>query len=213
MKKLLFVIFLFLITNLSFISDFSHKEKEQTAILSFEIVRPEPIKFIVTKIKRIPEIHLYSKNDTTYTKVLNSIKKFEGLRLTSYRCPANQKTIGYGHYVAETDNVKDTITIQQADSLLTNDFSHYINYVAEKLDGLSIENKNAKILALAHFAYNVGVGTLEKSNILTLVKNNEPIDTTLLKYVHYMDKNNKFVKSDYLKQIRQYEIDLFNSVV
>ena len=44
------------------------------------------------------------------------IKKYEGCRLTAYKCPAGVYTIGYGH----TKGVKkgDTITQQQADLLL-----------------------------------------------------------------------------------------------
>lgn len=203
MKKLLLVIFLFALTNFSFISDLKNKEKEQTAI--FYIETPSPILKPIT-------INLFNYNDTTYNKVLNSIKKFEGLKLTSYNCPANQKTIGYGHYVKNTDNLSDTITLIQAEKLLMQDFNHAITFIKGRVKGLSIENNNVKILALAHFVFNVGVGTFENSSIIENIKNNIPINETLLKYIHYRNKDKQLIKSNYLKQIRQYEIDLFNSV-
>lgn len=209
MKKLLLVIFLFVLTNLSFIPDLQNKEKEQTAIFYIEL--PEPILAPTTNYI-LPVVKLFNNNDTTYIKVLESIKKFEGLRLTSYNCPANQKTIGYGHCIKNIDNLGDTITLTQAENLLMQDFNHAITFVKEHVKGLSIENNNIKILALAHFAFNVGVGTFENSSIIENIKNNIPINEILLKYIHYRNKEQQLIKSNYLKQIRQYEIDLFNSV-
>lgn len=209
MKKLLLVIFLFSITNLSFISYFPNKEKKQTAIFYIETSTPllKPIRGHI-----IPMVKFFNSNDTTYIKVLNSIKQFEGLRLESYTCPANQRTIGYGHCIKNTDNFGDTITLMQAENLLMQDFNHAVAFVKEHVKGLSIENNDVKILALAHFAFNVGVGTFENSSIVDSIKNNIPINEVLLKYIHYRNKNKQLVKSKYLKQIRQYEIDLFNSV-
>lgn len=202
MRKLLLVIFLLSFQNLAFISDFSKEEKKQT---------------ITESITNYQE---YAKNkisyDSLYNEVIESIKEFEGLRLTAYLCPAQQKTIGYGHFVKPTDNLSETITIEQADSLLRKDFNDCINVVKKHIDSLNIDNKEVKTLALAHFIYNVGVGNFEKSTLLKLVKDNKPVDDELLKWIHYKykDKDNNLVvvKSKYLKQIRQYEVDLFNFI-
>ncbi|ADR51789.1 phage-related lysozyme [Candidatus Liberibacter solanacearum CLso-ZC1] len=49
--------------------------------------------------------------------LIDLIKKFEGLRLSAYRCPASIWTIGYGH--TGNDVFEDLgITEQQADDLL-----------------------------------------------------------------------------------------------
>ena len=55
----------------------------------------------------------------TSEKGLNLIKKYEGLRLKAYKCPAGKLTIGYGH----TNNVRpdDVITEAQALELLLRD--------------------------------------------------------------------------------------------
>ena len=56
------------------------------------------------------------------------LKKFEGCKLTAYRCPANVCTIGYGHTTAAgapsvSDGMK--ITQQQADDILSRDLQQY----------------------------------------------------------------------------------------
>lgn len=209
MKKLLLVLFLMVFYNLSYISNSKLEGREQITTLLIEEHKPIHYAPIVpVKIFKLS----FDSNDTTYNGVLNSIKAFEGLRLNAYLCPANQKTIGYGHYVKPTDNLPDTITTGQAEHLLKEDFNACMSYVNKCLESVKVSNKNLKILALSHFAFNVGVGGLEKSGILEAIKNGESIDAKLMKYIHYRDKNNNVVKSDYLRQIRQYEINLFNRV-
>ena len=44
---------------------------------------------------------------------LNIIKKYEGCRLTAYKCPAGVYTIGYGH----TKGVKKGDTITQKENI------------------------------------------------------------------------------------------------
>jgi lysozyme len=204
MRKLLLVLFLSLFQNLSFISTVPAEGKtQQTIILAID----KPIRSVPNKIEAIAWT-----TDSLSNEVLASIKRFEGLRLTSYNCPANQKTIGYGHCIKSSDNISDTITVHQAENLLKRDFAECIKFVKEHVKGTSIEGKNNKVLALAHFVFNVGSGNFEKSTILTAIRNGEFVAENLLKWVHYRDKDNNLVTSEYLRQIRQYEVDLYNSV-
>lgn len=213
MRKLLLVIFLLLSPILSSFSPERIKEEKKHDVI-FYIEKPTPIVRMNIKKSVITNINIdhILKSDSLYTDVLSSIKKFEGLRLTSYICPANQKTIGYGHCIKSTDNLGDTITLAQAEKLLKQDFNHAIAFVVKKVKGLPIEKDNNKILALAHFAFNVGVGTFEKSTILDNIKDNKSIDDVLLQYIHYRNKDKQLIESNYLKQIRQYEVNLFNGV-
>ena len=59
----------------------------------------------------------------------NEIKKFEGLRLKSYKCSGGVATIGYGH----TANVRigQQISKTQADEYFKNDISKYEKEVNE----------------------------------------------------------------------------------
>lgn len=86
------------------------------------------------------------------TKGLNLIKKYEGCRLSAYKCPAGVPTIGYGH----TKGVKmgTTITQEKADELLKEDIKRFVKLV-DKYDKLYNFNEN-EYNALLSFCFNIG---------------------------------------------------------
>lgn len=90
---------------------------------------------------------------------LSLIKKYEGLRLKAYKCPAGVWTIGYGH----TKNVKSgmTCTREQADAWLLEDVQTAV--LAVRRAG---EWGQHEFDALVSFTFNCGAGNLSK-----LVKN------------------------------------------
>lgn len=83
---------------------------------------------------------------------IDLIKRFEGCRLTAYRCAAGVPTIGYGH----TAGVKmgQSITQKRAEAFLREDLEKYERNV-QKYDGTYHWNQN-EFDALVSFAYNVG---------------------------------------------------------
>ena len=83
---------------------------------------------------------------------INLIKKFEGCRLTAYKCAAGVPTIGYGH----TAGVKmgQAITQEQADRYLKDDLVKYEKNVG-KYDSKYRWNQN-EFDALVSFAFNIG---------------------------------------------------------
>lgn len=85
-------------------------------------------------------------------KGLDIIKKYEGLRLTAYKCPAGVWTIGYGHTKGVSNGM--VITQAQADKFLLEDIAN-----AEK----NVNSFNSKYFwtqneydALVSFAFNIG---------------------------------------------------------
>lgn len=90
---------------------------------------------------------------------LELIKRFEGLRLKAYKCPAGVWTIGWGH----TKDVKagQEITEHQAEAILDVDLDAYESAVEELCPGAN-ENQFA---ALVSFAFNLGVNALTKSTL------------------------------------------------
>jgi lysozyme len=97
------------------------------------------------------------------------LKKFEGCRLTSYRCPANVCTIGYGHTSAAgsptvVDNMK--ITQKQADDILRQDLVKYETGVHNMVTQPISQNQ---FDVLVDFAYNAGIGNLKSSTLLKKV--------------------------------------------
>jgi len=94
------------------------------------------------------------------------LKKFEGCKLTAYRCPRGICTIGYGHTNAAgapliTDN--SIITQQQANDILRRDLVQYENSV-NKLVKQPLTQHQFDVLV--DFVYNEGERNLATSTML-----------------------------------------------
>lgn len=90
---------------------------------------------------------------------LELIKKFEGCRLTAYKCFSHEKyyTIGYGHYGADV-KAGQTITQQQAVELLKKDVARFEKAVNKIQQVKGLQNA---FDALVSFSYNCGEGNLK----------------------------------------------------
>jgi len=89
------------------------------------------------------------------------IKYCEGLRLTSYVCPAGKPTIGWGH----TYGVKlgRTISEAEAEVLLDHDYQQAEDDVLELVTVPLTDNQ---LGALTSFVFNLGQGNFSKSTLL-----------------------------------------------
>ena len=105
-------------------------------------------------------------------KGIELIKKYEGLRLTAYKCPAGVWTIGYGH----TKGVKEgqKITNSQAEELLKEDLRVFENGVNK----WNLQINQYQFDALVYFAFNLGLKKKKKSTLLKKVQAN-PQDKTI----------------------------------
>ena len=97
---------------------------------------------------------------------LDLIKKYEGLRLEAYKCPAGVWTIGYGHTKGVMPKMK--ISKEEAEELLKQDVSIVELQVVNTVGKLAA----CKIDALVSFAYNVGVAAFRRSTLCRKVKAN-----------------------------------------
>ena len=106
------------------------------------------------------------------------IKSFEGCKLTAYVCSAGHNTIGYGNTFYE-DGAKvkpgDKITQERAESMFELIASDFAKKVVPLVKSQVNENQFG---ALVSFAYNAGVGNLQKSTLLKKVNAN-PSDATI----------------------------------
>lgn len=95
------------------------------------------------------------------------IKKYEGLRLDAYKCPAGVWTIGYGHTGDEVvEGIR--ITKDQAEKLLEDDLEKFEERVSRML-GLIPSNEN-QFSAMVSLGYNIGLGAFKTSSVLRLHK-------------------------------------------
>lgn len=93
---------------------------------------------------------------------LAALKRYEGLRLTSYRDIVGVWTLGYG---STGSHVKPgmTITEPEAEALLRKDLSRFEAAVTNLVKVKLTDNQFA---ALVSFSFNVGIGAFQKSTLL-----------------------------------------------
>lgn len=89
------------------------------------------------------------------------IKRFEGLRLEAYLCPAGVWTLGYGHTGAHV-LPGSKVTEHQAEVILQSDLERFERAVERLAPGAS-DNEFA---ALVSFAFNLGEAALARSTLL-----------------------------------------------
>lgn len=94
------------------------------------------------------------------------IKRFEGLRLEAYLCPAGKPTIGWGH----TGDVKlgTKITEHQAEAILDVDLDKFEQIVSRLLGATTVTDN--QFAALVSFAFNLGEAALARSTLLSTIK-------------------------------------------
>ncbi|WP_209329026.1 lysozyme [Lunatimonas salinarum] len=109
---------------------------------------------------------------------ISLMHEFEGLRLNAYLCPAKIPTIGWGNTKYENgQSVKmgDSITKERADELFKNIADDFAKGVRRLITVTLTENQFG---ALVSFAYNLGLGNLQRSTLLKKVNAN-PNDPTI----------------------------------
>jgi lysozyme len=138
---------------------------------------------------------------------IDLIEKFEGLRLTAYKCPAGVWTIGLGSTrYPDGSAVKqgDTITKQRAYEILTATLGRYERAVSKYVTAVL---EQCQFDALVDFCYNLGEGNLAKSTLLKKVNAN-PDDKAIAAEFRKWNKAGGKVLTGLTKR-RQAEIDLY----
>lgn len=97
------------------------------------------------------------------------IRKFEGLRLSAYKCAAGVWTIGYGH---TGNDVKRGMVINrfQAEDYLKKDIARHEAAVGRIFP--DVELMQGQFDALVSFCFNLGEGNLQSSTLAKKIKAN-----------------------------------------
>jgi lysozyme len=142
-------------------------------------------------------------------KGIPTIRKFEGLRLEAYKCPAGVWTIGYGSTFYENGSKVqqgDKITIDRADRLL---FDIVMKFEISVRGLVKSKINDNQLGALTSFAFNVGVTNFRKSTLLKKVNAN-PSDATIRnEFMRWTRAGGKVLKG--LITRREAEADLYFS--
>lgn len=95
--------------------------------------------------------------------LLALIRKFEGLRLKVYRCPAGVPTIGYGHTGKEVTMGMAPITREVAEAMLQQDAAVFV--MAASVQSPVLWFDEAKQAAIADFCFNLGMTRYKASTL------------------------------------------------
>lgn len=96
--------------------------------------------------------------------LLALIRKFEGLRLKPYRCPAGVPTIGYGHTGPDVRMDMNPISEEIAETMMHSDADVFYR-AAGKLSPLLWLEGDAKHSAVADFCFNLGTARYKASTL------------------------------------------------
>lgn len=110
----------------------------------------------------------WKKKETKSKYSTDLIKKWEGCKLTAYKCPAGKWTIGYGNTTYEDgSSVKegDKITQARAEQMLISYLEKEVYWHLERI-GLS----DSQISAVSSLIYNVGWGSFSRSKCWKAMK-------------------------------------------
>lgn len=91
------------------------------------------------------------------------IRRFEGLRLEPYICPAGVWTIGYGHTGRQVDKTTAPISADDAEVLMQADAARAVSSALVYSPILAAHED--KLCAIADFIFNLGVGRYRISTL------------------------------------------------
>lgn len=140
-------------------------------------------------------------------EAINLITSFEGCKLTAYQDIVGVWTIGYGNTMYPNGiSVKkgDAITKEYALTLFSAILSRFESGVDRLVRADVNENQFG---ALVSFAYNLGIGTLQKSDMLRKVIKNANDETIRAEFMRFNKAGGKVVNG--LVRRRKAEADLY----
>lgn len=111
-------------------------------------------------------------------RALEMIKHHEGVRMRPYRCPAKLWTIGVGHVLYPEQAKLPLVermtfqlrpednrvwTMEEVETILKQDLGRFVRGVARYCPAAA--TKQGHLDALVSFAFNLGLGTLQRSTL------------------------------------------------
>jgi len=138
---------------------------------------------------------------------IDMMHQFEGCKLHAYQCPAKVWTIGFGNtYFADKTPVKqgDKVTQEEANELFETVMNNFSDGVRKCLTKEVSENQFS---ALVCFAYNVGIGNLQKSTLLKKLNVNPNDETIAAEFAKWNKAGGKVLAG--LSRRRKAEADLY----
>jgi lysozyme len=145
---------------------------------------------------------------------IDLIKRFEGLRLAPYNCPAGHATIGYGHLIHKGETTaKDRalyhdFTQDDADALLRGDVAWAEDFI---IRSIKVPLTQHQFDALCSFVFNIGATAAGGSSIWTALRGGQYqlAADNLLRWNKAREGGGTLVVSEGLSRRRDAERHLF----
>jgi len=118
-------------------------------------------------------------------KCLEMLAHHEGVRRKPYRCPAGLWTVGVGHLIGDGHSLPDswnrTFSLEEVYAILAADVTRFERGVERYI---TVPLTQGQFDALVSFAFNRGLGTLQKSTLRQKLNRGDKDGaiTSLLKY-------------------------------
>jgi len=135
------------------------------------------------------------------------IRKFEGLKLKAYLCPAGVPTIAWGNTFYENGSkvqMGDKITLDRADRLLFFIVAKFESELSKLVKSNINDNQKG---ALTSFIFNLGSTKFSKSTLLKKVNANPNDPTIRDEFMRWVGKNPNTING--LRNRRKAEADLY----
>lgn len=133
----------------------------------------------------------------------------EGVRQKPYRCPAGLWTVGVGHLIGDGHSLPDawnrTFSLEEVYAILASDVTKFERGVERYI---TIPLKQCEFDALVSFAFNLGLGTLQKSTLRQKLNRGDK-EGAIESLLKYNKAGGKVLKG--LDNRRKDEAKLFNS--
>ena len=138
---------------------------------------------------------------------INLIKRFEGVRNRPYRCSAGLWTVGVGHLIGDGKSLPEswnrTFTEEEINALLVRDLSRFERGVGMYI---KVPLRQHEYDALCSFAFNLGLGTLQRSTLRQKINRNDK-EGAAKEILKYCRAGGKIIKG--LQRRREAEYQMF----
>lgn len=149
----------------------------------------------------MPSRHRKHKTMKASDRLIEALKRFEGLRTEAYQCAAGRWTIGYGHTLTAREGM--IIDEQRAEHLLRQDVKTIERWLTSK----NITDEQHRFDALVSFIFNLGIASFYDSTLRKVIERGgteEDIRKQWMRWVHVKKK----VLPGLVKR-REWECNLF----
>ena len=140
---------------------------------------------------------------------LKMLAHHEGVRQKPYRCPAGLWTVGVGHLIGDgltlPDSWNRTFSLEEVYAILAVDVKKFELGVARYIN---VELTQNQFDALVSFAFNLGLGTLQRSTLRAKLNRGDK-NGAIKSLLKYNKAGGKVLKG--LDTRRKDEANLFNS--